>query len=360
MESPRSRRSRPQTCRAPRPERPNGLRPGRRLRPKHGSCHILLQSMLLAIALMWHNRAPAQSVFPTRPVQIVVTVPPGGAADPIARVLAAKLEASLRQPVVVVNRPGAAGTTAAGAVARAPADGYTLLLNTISTHGIGPHLYAGLPYDPVKDFAPIILVARLPLIMTVTAAVPAQSVADVVALAKARSGQLAFASSGTGGAPHLAAELFKSLAGVDMLHVPYRGSGPAVIDLVAGRVAIMFDAAPSLLPFIVSGAVRPLAAASRERHPLLPGVPSLAELGYGRMDVFLWYGLVAPAATPAAIVQRLNTELATILDQPDVRQNFAAQGAAAGGGSPAAFDTFMRAEIARWGEVVKEAGLKAQ
>jgi tripartite-type tricarboxylate transporter receptor subunit TctC len=295
-----------------------------------------------------------------RPIQLVVTVPPGGAADPVARIIAAKLQDSLGQPVIVVNRAGASGTTAAAGVARSPPDGYTLLLNTISTHGIGPHLYANLPYDPLKDFAPVILVARLPLLMTVTASLPAQSVADVIALARARPGQLAFASSGTGGAPHLSGELFKGLAAIDLLHVPYRGSGPAVVDLVAGRVAIMFDAAPSLLPFILSRQVRALAAASRERHRLLPETPTFAELGYARMDISLWYGVVAPAATPPDVVQRLNAEVARILDTADVRKNFADQGADVAGGSPAAFDAFMRDEIARWGIVVKEAGIKPE
>jgi tripartite-type tricarboxylate transporter receptor subunit TctC len=321
---------------------------------------IMRHIALLAIALMCAFPAHAEPGYPSRPVQLVVTVPPGGAADPIARIIAAKLADSLGQSVVVVNRPGAAGTTAAAGVARSQPDGYTLLLNTISTHGIGPHLYANLPYDPVKDFAPVILVARLPLLMTVTASLPAQSVADVIALAKARPGLLTFASSGAGGAPHLSGELFKSLAGIDILHVPYRGSGPAVVDLVAGRVAIMFDAAPSLLPFILSGQVRPLAAASRQRHPLLPRTPTFAELGYARMDISLWYGVVAPAATPPAIVQRLNAELAGILDMSDVRKNFAEQGADPGGGSPAAFDAFMRGEIARWGAIVMEAGLKPE
>ncbi|MBO0753280.1 MAG: tripartite tricarboxylate transporter substrate binding protein, partial [Bradyrhizobiaceae bacterium] len=211
-----------------------------------------------------------------------------------------------------------------------------------------------------KDFAPVILAARLPLIMTVTASLPAHSVADVVALARARPGQLGFASSGTGGAPHLAGELFKSLNRIDILHVPYRGSGPAVVDLVAGRVQIMFDAAPSLLPFIVSGQLRPLAAASRQRHPLLPQTPSFAELGYERMDISLWYGVVAPAATPPAVVQRLNAELARILDLADVRKSLSDQGADPGGGSPAAFGAFMRDEMARWGAVVKEAGINAE
>src|SRR6516165_8289601 len=261
----------------------------------------IVHTVLIVVAALVCARANcAEPSYPSRPIQLVVTVPPGGAADFVARIIGAKLAAG---------------------VARSPPSGYTLLLNTITTHGIGPHLYANLPYDPAKDFAPVILLAKLPLIMTVTATLPAQSVSEVIALAKARPGQLAFASAGTGGAPHLAGELFKTLAAIDLLHVPYRGSGPAVVDLIAGRVAIMFDAAPSLLPFIMSRQLRPLAAASRQRHRLLPEVPSFAELGYDRMDISLWYGIVAPAATPQAIVQRLNAELARILDMADVRRS---------------------------------------
>jgi tripartite-type tricarboxylate transporter receptor subunit TctC len=289
-----------------------------------------------------------------------VTVPPGGAADFVARIIGAKLADALGQPVVINNRSGAGGTTAAAGVAKAEPDGYTLLLNTITTHGIGPHLYPNLPYDPVKDFAPIILVAKLPLIMTVNASVPAQTVQDVIALAKARPGQLSFATSGTGGAPHLAGELFKSLTGTDLLHVPFRGSGPAVIDVVAGRVDIMFDAAPALLPFITAGTLRPLAAASAERHRLLPTLPTFAELGYARMDVSLWYGVAAPAGTPQAVVQRLNLELRKILDMSDIRESFAKQGADASGGTPEQFDAFMREESARWAVVVKQAGIKPE
>jgi tripartite-type tricarboxylate transporter receptor subunit TctC len=278
----------------------------------------------------------------------------------VARIIAAKLADALGQPVIVANRGGAGGTIAAAAVAKSDPDGYTLLLNTIATHGIGPHLYANLPYDPVKDFAPVILLTKLPLIMTVTAMLPAQSVAEVITLAKARPGQLAFASAGTGGAPHLAGELFKNLAAIDLLHVPYRGSGPAVVDLIAGRVAIMFDAAPSLLPFIRSRQLRPLAAASRQRHRLLADIPTFGELGYDGMDISLWYGIVVPAATPQAIVQRLNAELAKILAMADVRRSFADQGADVEGGTADAFGAFMREELARWGAVVKQAGITAQ
>jgi tripartite-type tricarboxylate transporter receptor subunit TctC len=326
----------------------------------HDSVRFARSLLPVVAALVWTNTAHAQPAYPTRQIQLVVTVPPGGAADFVARMVGAKLADALGQPVIIVNRGGAGGTTAAASVAKSDPDGYTLLLNTIATHGIGPHLYANLPYDPAKDFAPVILLARFPLIMTVTASLPARSVADVVALAKARPGELAFASAGTGGAPHLAGELFKRVATIDLLHVPYRGSGPAVIDLIAGRVAIMFDAAPSLLPFIMSGQVRPLAAASRERHRLLPDVSTFGELGYDRMEISLWYGIVVPAATPTAVVQRLNSELAKILAMADIRKSLIEQGADIGGGTPADFAAFMSEERNRWGLVVREAGIKPE
>src|SRR5712691_464287 len=320
-----------------------------------------LQSLLLVItALVFDQPSPAraQSNYPSRPIQLVVTVPPGGAADFIARIIGSKLADALGQPVVISNRGGAGGTTAAAAVAKSDPDGYTLLLNTIATHGIGPHLYPNLPYDPVKDFSPIILLTKLPLIMTVNAALPAQSVEEVIALARARPGELSFASAGSGGAPHLAGELFKSLTGTELLHVPYRGSGPAVIDLVAGRIAMMFDATPSLLPFITAGKLRPLAAASPQRHRLLPEVSSFAELGYAGMDIALWYGVVAPAGTPQPIVQRLNATLADIRNMPDSRRSLTNQGADVHGGTPEEYGAFMREESSRWGAVMKQAGIK--
>jgi len=322
-----------------------------------------LPSFLLIVAtfvLTSAEVARAQANYPTRPIQLVVTVPPGGAADLVARLVGAKLSDALGQTVVISNRGGAGGTIAAGQVGKSEPDGYTLLLNTIATHGIGPHVYANLPYDPVKDFSPVILIAKLPLIMAVNAEFPARSVSDVIALAKAKPAQLSFSSSGSGGAPHLAGELFRSVTGTDLVHVPYRGSGPAVIDLVAGRITMMFDATPSLLPHITSGKLRPLAAASPQRHRLLPDMPSFAELGYPEMDIALWYGVVAPANTPGPIVQRLNAELAKIVDMPDIRQSLTEQEADVQGGTPADFGTFMRRESARWSEVVKQAGIKPE
>jgi tripartite-type tricarboxylate transporter receptor subunit TctC len=322
-----------------------------------------LQRFLLvvtAVVCAQPGMTRAQGNYPNRPIQLVVTVPPGGAADFVGRLIGAKLADALGQSVVITNRGGAGGTTAAAAVAKSDPDGYTLLLNTIATHGIGPHIYANLPYDPVKDFSPVILIAKLPLIMAVNADVPAQSVKDLIAQAKARPGELSFCSAGTGGAPHLAGELFKSLTGTELLHVPYRGSGPAVVDLVAGRITMMFDATPSLLPFITAGKLRALAAASPQRHRLLPDVPSFAELGYPGMDIALWYGVAAPGGTPAPIVQRLNAELIKILSTPDIRKSLTEQGADVQGGTPEEFVAFMRNESARWGTVVKRAGVKLE
>ncbi len=300
--------------------------------------------------------ASAQADYPSRPLRLIVTVPPGGAADFIARLIGGKLGDALGQPVLVENRGGAGGTIAADAVAKAAPDGYTLLQNSITTHGVGPHLYSKLPYDPVKDFSAVSGLALLPLIMAVNAEIPAKTVDEVVALAKKES--LNFASSGNGGAPHMAAELFKSVTGAPITHVPYKGSGPAVADLIGGRVQIMFDAAPSLIAHVRAGKLRVLAAASADRNRLLPDVPTFAELGHPRVAVSLWYGLLAPAATPAPTVARLNGEVTRILQSADVRERLAAQGAEPMPGTPQAFASFMREEMAKWAPVVKQAGVK--
>jgi tripartite-type tricarboxylate transporter receptor subunit TctC len=298
--------------------------------------------------------------YPNRVITLVVPVPPGGAADFIARLIGRKLSDALGQPVVISNRGGASGTIASDNVAKSAPDGYTLLLNSITTHGIGPHLYTSLPYDSGKDFTPIALVAKLPLVMTINADRPMKSVKEVIDTAKANPGKLSFASSGNGGAPHLAGVLFQNVAGIKMLHVPYRGSGPAVIDVGAGRVDIMFDAVPSLLSLIQAGKLRPLAAASAERNPIVPSVPTFGELGIKGMEISLWYGLEGPAGLPPAVVQKLNSALVKILKTDDVRENFAKQGAVASGGTPDEFAAFMRAESARWGEVVRKNGIKLQ
>jgi len=315
---------------------------------------ILVACLMIALA----PAALAQGDYPGRPIRLVVTVPPGGAADFIARLVGAKLAEGLGQPVLIENRAGASGTIAAEAVATSAPDGYTLLQNSITTHGIGPQLFAQLPYDPVKDFAPVSGLALLPLVMTVNAQVPAMTAQEVIKLSQRRP--LNFASSGNGGAPHMAAELFKSVTGAQLVHVPYKGSGPAVADLVAGRVEIMFDAAPSLIQQIRAGRLRVLGAASADRNPLLPNVPTFAELGYPKVNVSLWYGVLAPAGTPRAVINKLNSEVGKALAAADVKEKLRAQGAEPMSGSPEAFASFMREEMAKWAPVVKQAGVKAE
>jgi tripartite-type tricarboxylate transporter receptor subunit TctC len=316
--------------------------------------------LLAAAAVVAAPAAQAQDNYPNRPVTLVVPVPPGGAADFIARLVGRKLSDALGQPFVISNRGGASGTIASDNVAKAAPDGYTLLLNSITTHGIGPHLYTSLPYDSVKDFTPIIFVANLPLVMTINAEHAAKSVKEVIDYAKANPGKLSFASSGNGGAPHMSGELFQNIAGIKMLHVPYRGSGPAVIDVGAGRVDIMFDAVPSLLALIQAGKLRPIAAASAARNPIVPDAPTFAELGIKGMEVSLWYGMVGPPSLPQPIVTRLNAELVKILKSDEVKESFAKQGAVASGGSPQDYAGFMRDESARWGEVVRKNGIKLE
>ena len=315
-----------------------------------------MRAFFVCFILAFSTVAAAQADYPSRPIRLIVTVPPGGAADFIARLVGAKVSESLGQPVLVENRGGAGGTIAADAVAKAAPDGYTVLQNSITTHGVGPHLYSKLPYDPVKDFAPVSGLALLPLVMAINADLPAKSVSDVIALSK--STNLNFASSGNGGAPHMAAELFKSVTGAPITHVPYKGSGPAVADLVGGRVQIMFDAAPSLIAHVRSGKLRVLGAASAERNRVLPDVPTFAELGYPKIAVSLWYGMLAPAGTPRPVVEKLNAEIGKALSAPDVREKLLAQGAEPMPGTPEAFGRFMQDEMAKWAPVVKQAGVK--
>ena len=311
---------------------------------------------ILGLAILAFTVTAAAQDYPNRPIRLIVTVPPGGAADFIARLVGGKISDSLGQPVLVENRGGAGGTIAADAVAKAPADGYTLLQNSITTHGVGPHLYSRLPYDPVKDFASVGGLALLPLVMAVNADVPAKSAQELINLSKTTP--LNFASSGNGGAPHMAAELFKSVTGATLTHVPYKGSGPAVADLVGGRVQVMFDAPPSLIAHIRAGKLRVLAAASAERNRLLPEAPTFGELGYPQVSVSLWYGLLAPAGTPTPVIAKLNSEVIKALKSAEVTDKLHAQGAEPMPLEPQAYAAFMRQEMAKWAPVVKQAGVK--
>jgi tripartite-type tricarboxylate transporter receptor subunit TctC len=314
--------------------------------------------IMAVIALTCSPAGNAQQIYPSRPVRLVVHVPPGGAADLLARVMAQKLGDTLGQTFVVDNRPGMGGVIAANTVAKAAPDGYTLLQGAITTHGIGPHIYSRLPYDPVKDFAPIVLSATMPIVLVVNAQVPVKSVSDLIALAKAKPAGISFASPGTGSAPHLVAELFKTETGIPSQHVPYKGSGPAAADLAGGHVQFMFDAIAPHQPYIQSGRTKALAVVSPARVSVFPDTPTMAELGYPRVAGSVWYGLMAPAGTPKAIVAKLNAESIRILAMQEVKERMAGAGIDVAGGTPEEFGKFIHAELAKWGPVVNASGAK--
>ena len=317
---------------------------------------IALAGPLLLSSLV----AQAQSAYPSRPVRLIVTVPPGGAADLVARVMAQKLGDSLGQTFVVDNRAGGGGQIAADTVAKAAPDGYTTLLASITTHGIGPHIYAKLPYDPVKDFAPVCLYATMPMIMVANAQLPVKNVPELIALAKAKPNSISFASSGSGGAPHLVGELFKNVTGAPLQHVPYKGSAPGAADVAGGQVQLMFDALAPHLPHLKSGRTKVLAAISPARLPIAPDAPTMTELGFAKVAASIWYGMLVPAGTPKALITKLNVEANKALAMPDVKERLAGAGIDVGGGSPEDYAKFIRDELAKWGPVVKASGAKLE
>ena len=300
-------------------------------------------------------QAPA---YPTKPVRIVVPFPAGGATDILARAVAQKLTETWGQAFVVDNRPGAGGNIGSELVAKAAPDGYTLEMGTVGTHAINASLYAKMPYDHVKDFAPIILVAGVPNVLVVNPAVPVNSVQELIAYAKANPGKLNFASSGSGTSIHLSGELFKVMAGVQMTHIPYKGSAPALADLLGGQVQLMFDNLPPSLPQIKGGKLRALGVTSAARAPALPDTPTIAESGLPGFDASSWFGLLAPAGTPPAIIAKLNTEIAKWLATPEAKEKLVAIGANIAGGTPEDFARHIQAETAKWAKVVKESGAK--
>jgi len=309
----------------------------------------------LALATTADAQAPT---YPTKPIRIVVPFPAGGATDILARAAAQRLTEAWGQSVVVDNRPGAGGNIGAELVAKSAPDGYTLLMGTVGTHAINASLYAKMPYDHVKDFAPVILVAGVPNVLVVNPAVPANSVQELIAYAKANPGKLNFASSGAGTSIHLSGELFKVMAGVQMTHVPYKGSAPALQDLIGGQVQLMFDNLPPSLPQIKAGKLRALGVTSATRAPALPDTPTIAESGLTGFEASSWFGLLAPAGTPPAVIARLNGEIATWLGTPEAKEKLLALGANAAGGTPEDFAKHIAAETAKWAKVVKESGAK--
>lgn len=302
--------------------------------------------------------AGAADAWPTKPIRMIVGFAPGGGTDTTARPIAQKLGDALGQQVIVDNRPGAAGNIATEIVTRANPDGYTIIMGTIAALAINPSLYGKLPFDPEKDLAPIIQAVDSTNILSLHPAVPANSVKELVALAKAKP--LNYGSSGVGGTGHLAGELFNMMAGVKMTHVPYKGGGPAMIDLVAGQVQLVFATAASAVPQIKAGRIKGLAVTTIKRSALMPELPTISEAGLAGFDANNWYGLLAPAKTPRPIIMRLNTEVAKILNMPDLKDFLFKQGLDAAPGTPEQFATYMKSERAKWGKVIKAANLKAE
>ncbi len=314
---------------------------------------------LFAYTAIFAGSSLAQTVYPAKAIRYVVPFPAGGPLDIVARAIGQELNKSWGQPVVIDNRPGAGGNIGADLVAKAPADGYTILMGAVSTHAINVTLYNTLPYDPIRDFAPVTLITSVPNVLVVHPSVPANNVKELIALAKSRPGQLNFASGSTGSAGHLAGELFNSMAGVRMTHIPYKGAAPAVVDLMAGHVSLMFDNMSSALPNIKATRVRALAVTTLKRSPLLPQLPTISDAGLRGFDIATWFGIFAPAGTPPDIVARLNGEIVRILHTPEMKERLALLGAEPIGNKPDEFAAFVKAEIPKYVKVIQASGARA-
>jgi len=315
------------------------------------------KSVLAALACLVAGTSFSQT-YPSKPIRIIAPFPAASVADVLARPMAQKLNESWAQPVIVDNRVGVAGTLGADVVAKAPADGYTLLLGTIGTNAINAALYSKMPYDVRTDFAPITLVAKTYLLLVMHPSVPVRTVKEVIAVAKASPGKLTFGSAGAGTTPHLAGEMFKHLAGVSLTHVAYKGSPQSAIDLLAGRLDLIFSNGSATLPHIRTGRMRLIAISAANRDPAMPEVPAIAETLPGYL-MEPWFGLLAPAGTPRDIVTKLNAEAVRILALPEIKANYANLGLVAISSTPEQFNTFVQEEILRWARVVKASGARA-
>jgi len=316
----------------------------------------MVRNALAGLVLALIAGVTAAQPWPSKPIKWVVPFAPGGTTDILARTIGEKLSVTLGQPIIVENKPGAGGGVGAEQVAKSPPDGYTIMGGTISTHAINASLYKNLPYDPVRDFAPITLIVRVPNMLVVNPDVPAKDVRELIALLKANPGKYSFASSGNGTSQHLSGELFKVMTGVEMQHVPYRGSPPALADVVGGQVTMTFDNITTAWPLVKGGKLRALAVTTAKRSPIAPDVPTLAESGLAGYEIGSWQGVFAPAGVPAEIVKRFNAEIVRIINAPDVRQKLVDMGAEPAPNTPEEFAAMVKAEVAKWADVVRKSG----
>jgi tripartite-type tricarboxylate transporter receptor subunit TctC len=298
--------------------------------------------------------------WPSRPIKMLVGFAPGGGTDVVARLIAQKIGESLGQPVVVENRAGATGTIAAEAVARSTPDGYTILMGHVNSNAIAPMMFKKLPYDPITDFQPVTYVGYVPNILVVHPSVTAKSVPELIAMMKSQPGKMTYASSGLGSTQHLAGEMFQLITGTQLIHIPYKGSGQAITDLIGGQVQMNFDTMPPVLPHIQAGKINALAISTPQRLASLPNLPTFAEVGITGFDVTNWYGVFAPAKTPKPIVERLSTEINKAMNDPVVREKLVAIGTQLGGGSPADFEAFLKGELAKYGKLAKDAKISIE
>jgi tripartite-type tricarboxylate transporter receptor subunit TctC len=318
---------------------------------------LTASAIAFAVLAAFSGSIEAQT-YPAKAIRMVIPFPPGGTTDILGRVAAQKLSEALGQQVVPDNRPGAAGNIGAEQVAKAPPDGYTLVTLPGSTLTIHPSLYAKLPFDPLKDFAPVTILAAVPNALVVHPSLPVRNVKELIALSKSRPGQLNYASTGAGQSTHLSMELFKTMAGVKITHVPYKGSAPAITDLLGGHVPMMFDNMPSALPHVKANKLRAIAVSTSKRSPVAPEIPTVAESGLPGFEVSVWFSVLAPANTPKEIVARLNSVLVKALQSADVREKLASQGAEAIANTPEQFTAQMKRDIAKWAKVVRDANIR--
>ena len=314
----------------------------------------------IAVSLTAFAASVALAQYPAKPIRLIVPFAAGGGNDNVARLVGKHLSDSLGQQLVIDNRPGAGGVLGAELAAKAVPDGYTLFLGGVGSHAVNPNLNDSLPYDPIRDFAPVALLAQAPLVLVVHPSVPADSIKAFVALARSRPGQLNYASNGNGSSSHLAAVMFDSMTGVDMVHVPYKGLSPALTDLLSGRVQLMFSSVVAILPHIKAGKLRGLAVTGSRRLPSMPDLPTIAESGLPGYEASSWYGVLAPAGTPREIVARLNAELLKALEQPEVRTSLLAEGAEPIGGTPEQFAAHIGSEKERLGKLIREAKIRLE